>query len=275
MKTLVFLHGWGTTGNIWRRQVEAFSGLDIAVLTPTFPAWGVPWLVGYLQELPLAETVLVGWSLGGMLLLEALGQGLVRPGGLVLVATPASFCARPDHPCGQPRAVVRALRRTVREDPHRGLADFAGRCLAPGEVNFQEEILQDFQPQENGADLAAGLDYLINTDLRPKLSRIPSRALIIQGDQDNIVPPAQAEALRHYLIDARMVRIPGAGHAPFLTQAEAFNEVVGEFMREGARGRGSLPPPSNSLPQPRNPGAQARCLCSRAGELRRKYRERG
>jgi pimeloyl-[acyl-carrier protein] methyl ester esterase len=255
MKTLVFLHGWGATGNIWRRQIEAFSGLDIAVLTPTFPAWEVPWLVGYLQELPLAETMLVGWSLGGMLLLEALSQGLVTPGGLVLVATPASFCQRPDYPHGQPRAVVRALRRTVRENRRLGLIDFARRCLAPGEVNFLDEILQDFQPLENRADLAAGLDYLINTDLRPQLSRVPAGALLIQGDQDNIVPPAQAEALRHYLIDARVVTFPGAGHAPFLTRAGEFNEVL-KGLIEGRTGGARLPRPPLKLPsQPPLSGA--------------------
>jgi pimeloyl-ACP methyl ester carboxylesterase len=243
MKTLLFLHGWGATGNIWRRQVKAFSGKGVEVLTPTFPTWEVSWLVDYLNELSLAETVIVGWSLGGMLLLEALSQMAVSPGGLVLVATPASFCERPDHPHGQPRAVVRALRRTVREDRGRGLADFAGRCLAPGEANFREEIFQDFQPRENGADLAAGLDYLINTDLRPKLVRVPAGALIVQGDQDNIVPPAQTEALRHYLLDARVVTFPGAGHAPFLTRAGEFNEIVEEFLREGARGQ-RTPAPS-------------------------------
>jgi pimeloyl-[acyl-carrier protein] methyl ester esterase len=247
LKTLVFFHGWGATGNIWRRQAEAFPGLGVTVLTPTFPAWEVSWLAGYLRELPLAETVLVGWSLGGMLLLEALGQESFIPGGLVMVATPVSFCQRPDHPAGQPRPVVRALRRTVHEDVRRGLADFAGRCLGPGEMNFQEEILQNFQPQDNGADLAAGLDYLLNADLRPQLAGVPAGALLIQGDQDNIVSPAQTEILRQCLKDARVVTLPGAGHAPFLTRAEEFNEVL-KGLFEGRTGGARLPRPPLKLP---------------------------
>jgi pimeloyl-[acyl-carrier protein] methyl ester esterase len=254
MKTLIFLHGWGTTGNIWRRQAEAFASSGMTVLTPTFATWEVSWLVNYLQTLSLTETVLVGWSLGGMLLLEALGQMTAAPAGLVLVATPASFCERPDHPHGQPRVMVRALRRTVRADRRRGLADFASRCLAPEEANFRQEIFQDFQPQENGADLAAGLDYLLNTDLRPILSAIPAGALLIQGDQDNIAPPAQSEVLHHYLKGSRMVKISGAGHAPFLTRADKFNQVLREFLEEGTRDLSLLPPPSNSLPQPCAPG---------------------
>ena len=153
-------------------------------------------------------------------------------------------------PVGQPQTLVRAQRRTVRQDPRRGLADFASRCLALGEADFHAEILESFEPQENGAGLVAGLDYLLNTDLRPRLTKAPAGTIIIQGDEDAIVPPAQAEILRHCLKEARVVRLPGAGHAPFLTQAAAFNEVVGRIFREETRGRGPLPPPSNSLPQP-------------------------
>ena len=233
MTNLVFLHGWGTSGHIWRRQTEAFAGAGLKVLTPTFPSCEVSWLVDYLKKLPLAETVLVGWSLGGMLLLEALSRANLMPAKVVLVATPACFCAGEDHPVGQPRAAVRALRRTVRQDPRRGLADFAGRCLDPGEADFREEMLENFQYQEAGADLPSGLDYLLNTDLRHQLAAIPPGTLIIQGDEDTIVPPEQAEILSQYLKDAQVVRLPGAGHAPFLTQAEAFNEVIRKIMEGG------------------------------------------
>lgn len=249
MNTLVFLHGWGTDGNIWRHQAEAFSGQGFKMLTPTFPVWEVPWLIGYLHGLPLTETILVGWSLGGMLLLEALSTGPFEPAGLVLVATPASFCQRPDYPWGQPPSVIRALRRTVRSDSRRGLGDFAGRCLAPGEKNFQEELLLDFQPREEGADLASGLDYLLHTDLRPRLSRVPAGPLIIQGEQDAIVPPAQADFLGQHLKEARMIKFPEAGHIPFFTRADEFNAVMNDFLRQN-RDLGSLPlPPERHHPQ--------------------------
>ena len=79
MTNLVFLHGWGTSGHIWRRQTAALARAGLTVLTPTFPSWEVSWLVDYLKKLPLAETVVVGWSLGGMLLIEALAIGNLTP----------------------------------------------------------------------------------------------------------------------------------------------------------------------------------------------------
>jgi pimeloyl-[acyl-carrier protein] methyl ester esterase len=234
VKTLVFFHGWGAGGRIWRGQAEALASQGVKVLAPDLPTWEVPWLTDYLQTLPLAETVLVGWSLAGMLLVEALSREPLVPGGLVLVAASASFVQRPDYPVGQHPAAVRALRRAVRADRRRGLADFAGRCLAPGEADFQEAILQEFIPRENGADLAAGLDYLLAADLRLRLSRIRGRCLILQGDRDAVAPPAQAEVLRRGLPGAQVVKFPGAGHVPFLTQAAEFHEVINNFLREEA-----------------------------------------
>jgi pimeloyl-[acyl-carrier protein] methyl ester esterase len=230
VKNLVLLHGWGASGQVWRRQVMASSGLGFRVLAPTFPAWEARWLSDYLQKLPLADTVLVGWSLGGMLLLEALSLEPLEPGGLILVATPASFCRRPDHSPGQPPAVVRAMRRALLEDKRRVLADFAARCLAPEEALFRGGVLGAFLLRGNGADLAAGLDYLLDTDLRPGLSRVPAGAFILQGDRDAIVPPAQAEVLGQHLRDSRLVSFPGAGHAPFITQASRFNEVLAKAL---------------------------------------------
>lgn len=226
MNTLLLLHGWGTDGRIWGRQIEAFSKKPVRVVAPAWPAWEADWLRRRLHDLPLAETVVVGWSLGGMLVLEALSREPLIPAGLVLVATPVSFCQRPDHPAGQPPALVRGLRRALRADRRRVLADFAARCLAPAETRFEEDLLPAFLDSDAGADLAAGLDYLLATDLRPRLSQAPSGAVIIQGDQDAIVPPHQAEILQGFLKEARVVNLSGAGHAPFLTRADLFNAVL-------------------------------------------------
>ena len=78
--------------------------------------------------------------------------------------------------------------------------------------------------------LAAGLDYLLNRDLRPLLGRLPGGAVVIQGQGDRIVPPAQGEFLREQLPGARLNLLPGAGHLPFLTQAAAFNGIIEQCL---------------------------------------------
>jgi pimeloyl-[acyl-carrier protein] methyl ester esterase len=232
MKTLALFHGWGASGRSWQRQVEAFAG-RAAVLAPDIPTWEAAWLQAYLESLPLGESILVGWSLGGMLLLEVLAtSGSPAPAGLVLVGGAASFRARPDYPHGQPPAAVRALRRGLMGDPARVLAQFAGSCLAPGEEAFQDEVLDLCAAPPHPENLAPGLDYLLQRDLRGCLAHIPPGAVLIQGEQDAIVPAAQARFLAEQLPGARLHLLPGAGHVPFVTQAVAFNEVLAEMLGE-------------------------------------------
>jgi pimeloyl-[acyl-carrier protein] methyl ester esterase len=231
VKALVFLHGWGASGAIWRRQEAAFAG-DVRVLAPTIPAWESGWLSGYFQELPLADCVLVGWSLGGMLLLEALAARAERPEGLVLLAVAAAFCRRPDHPMGPEAAVVRAMRRALALDPGGVLQEFARHCLAPGEEAFRAAAAAAFASAAPVARLAQGLDYLQRKDLRTFLPLMAGPVAIIQGEEDRIVPPDQGRFLRSRIPGAQLFLMPGAGHLPFLTQAPAFNEILRRFLRE-------------------------------------------
>jgi pimeloyl-[acyl-carrier protein] methyl ester esterase len=230
MKTLVLLHGWGASGAIWQRQALAF-GDECHVLTPEISRWDADWLTEYLAAAPLRESVLVGWSLGGMLLLETLAR-LEGPAPLttVLVGAAPVFCRQPDHPWGQPVAALRAMRRTLRSEPRRVINDFARACLAPGEESYRPEVAAGFDFSAAPAHLASGLDYLRDKDLRGLLPSIPGRIIIIQGEQDKIVPPAQGRFLQGHLPKSELRLMAGAGHIPFLTQAAAFDGILRELF---------------------------------------------
>ncbi|MDP2045605.1 MAG: alpha/beta fold hydrolase [Deltaproteobacteria bacterium] len=226
MTTLVFFHGWGASGGVWEPQVAAF-GHRMPVLTPTAPVWEVGWFSEFLGGLDLQECLLVGWSLGGMMLLEALSRLTdPPPDRLVLVGVAPVFTRRPDYPWGQPLAVVRAMRRALKENPPQGLAEFAEQCLAPGEAAFGSQAREVFAVPAPAGTLAAGLDYLLHQDLRPLLPRLPAGAVVVQGQADRIVDPAQGWFLQEQLPGAQLHFLPAAGHLPFLTQAAAFNGIL-------------------------------------------------
>lgn len=230
MKSLVLLHGWGASGRIWQRQVDAF-GEKYRVLTPQIPRWGADWLQEYLAGLELRESVLLGWSVGGMLLLEALTalKG-PAPAATVLVGVPAVFCRQPDHPWGPPVAAVRAMRQALKSDPRRVINDFARACLPPGEESFRAEVAAGFDFTATAAQLAKGLDYLREKDLRGLLPQIPGKVVIIQGGEDGIVPPGQAQFLHEHLPGSSLRLLAKAGHLPFITQAEGFNNLLNELI---------------------------------------------
>lgn len=247
MTHLVLLHGWGATGDVWRRQVGVFAE-TCTVHAPDIPRWETAWVAGYVTRLPLEQTVLLGWSLGGMLLLEALAETQAQPAGLILVGVPAMFCRRKDHPSGQSPAAVRAMRQALKKDARQVLQDFAGACLAPGEERFRYEVTDLFRADTDAAKLVAGLDYLLTADLRPLLPRLPVRPIIVQGEADRIVAPGQARFLSEHLPGSRLEMLSEAGHAPFITQVADFNKIVREIVGEGGTRFPRLPP--KPLPAP-------------------------
>lgn len=226
---LVFLHGWAAASRIWHWQQTAFQ--DRAhILAPDFPVWEAAWLTDYLRPLSMADTVLVGWSLGGMLALETLAQLAICPRALVLVGVAASFCRRPDFPWGSPPAVVRGLRYRLQSEPEKVVEEFAALCLSPGEASYRDELASLITTSVAPGFLAQGLDYLLKTDLRPWLPGLTGPVTIVHGDQDRVTPLSQAYFLKEHLLASHLDIFTAAGHLPFLTQATQFNALLTELL---------------------------------------------
>ena len=122
------------------------------------------------------------------------------------------------------------MRRGLKDNPRQVLAEFAGQCLAPGEAAYHPRLGRRLRSPPALGTLTAGLDYLLTRDLRPLLPGLPPGAVIIQGQEDRIVDPAQGAFLQDQLSGARLYDLPGAGHLPFLTQAPAFNRIIEECL---------------------------------------------
>jgi len=122
------------------------------------------------------------------------------------------------------------MRRALPQNPRQVLDEFAHRCLAPAEAGLASQARAAFSSPLAPETLAAGLDYLLHGDLRPLLPRLPGGAVIIQGEEDRIVDPAQARFLQEHLPGARLHLWAGVGHLPFLTQAAAFNRILEECL---------------------------------------------
>jgi pimeloyl-[acyl-carrier protein] methyl ester esterase len=126
------------------------------------------------------------------------------------------------------RAFTKNTKNT--KNPPQVLAEFAEQCLAPGEAAFASQAREAFAVPAAAETLAAGLEYLLHQDLRPLLPRLPAGAVVIQGQEDRIVDPAQGRFLQEHLSGARLNLLPAAGHLPFLTQAAAFNGIIEQCL---------------------------------------------
>ena len=54
--------------------------------------------------------------------------------------------------------------------------------------------------------------------------------LFIAGEEDPLIPPPVLDAAAKHFRDARVVRVPEAGHSVYFERAEKFNAIVDEFL---------------------------------------------
>lgn len=244
---LVLLHGWGLNLRVWDTLTEelASSFRVIAVdlpghgrsdwnpnaRTPAEQAW---WLHGTLA--PLSDRYsLLGWSLGGQIALDLAAAMPTKVARLVLVATTPRFVAGPDWPHGMAPAALARLAEQLKTDYQRAVSEFL-ELQVRGSAR-SKSVLAELRAsllahgEARPEALAAGLETLRSSDLRPTLGLVRTPTLVVAGQYDRVTPPAAARALAAMLPDARCVEFPRAAHAPFLSHPSEFAARVREFLR--------------------------------------------
>ena len=82
------------------------------------------------------------------------------------------------------------------------------------------------------AAAAMGCAIAWRDDFRADIARIAVPVLILQGDQDRVMPlDATGRRLATMLADARLVVIPEGPHAILWTHAAEVNELLLSFLR--------------------------------------------
>jgi pimeloyl-[acyl-carrier protein] methyl ester esterase len=242
---VVLVHGWGWHGGVWY-EVARLLAQQFRVWIPDLPGHGrsrnaagdftldaVVEATGYCVP---SDATWIGWSLGGVVAMQAARRGLARK--LVLVSTTPRILEAPDWPCGQTRAWFENFAQGFSRDVARALERFASLHLSSERSDsvalrrLRREQARAAAPDDTA--LHGGLQLLEQIDMRRQLGEIDVPALVIHGRYDQVVPCAAGEYLARNLPRARFVAMDDAGHAPFLLQPQIFVETVREFLRERA-----------------------------------------
>jgi pimeloyl-[acyl-carrier protein] methyl ester esterase len=80
--------------------------------------------------------------------------------------------------------------------------------------------------------LRAGLQILLDTDLRQEMCEVKQPALLLHGKRDELVPVTSARWLKRHLSRAKLEVFEECAHAPFLAQDGKFVKLISEFLDE-------------------------------------------
>jgi pimeloyl-[acyl-carrier protein] methyl ester esterase len=237
---LLLLHGWGAHKRVWDALAERL-GAELNVITPDFPGHdaapcAIERTVDQLAAAAPAQCVLAGWSLGGQLALAWAHRYPQQVRRLILIAATPRFVSAPDWPHGMAPEVFAEFAASVECDAGASLRRFLllqtqGDAQAR-KVARQLEAALVLQAQPRSSVLVETLRWLQATDLRASLPEITQPTLVIHGDRDRIAPPAAGEYLAAQLPRARFTLLPGAAHAPFISEPDVMCKLMIDFCNE-------------------------------------------
>ena len=191
--------------------------------------------VQLLDALDIAAAHIVGSSMGGMIAQEVAIQYPDKALSLSLLAAQCggtrAFGAAPENAAALEELATLDMSPQERARgwvPYTLSREF--RASAPGLVEDYVRVSALYPPSTAG--LRAQWAALMGYDSWERLPLVTAPALILQGDQDVLVPPENADVLGVRIPDARVVTIRGAGHSLAFEAAEAVNLHLLRFFAE-------------------------------------------
>lgn len=244
-RPVVFLHGWAMSGRVWRFQQELQDSNRLVFLDQRGHGQSAPAasytiddyaddLVAFFGQLPLQDAILVGWSMGVQVALQAFPALRDRLSGLVLVGGTPRFTTAEDYPHGKAPVEVKGMGLRLRRDKQKTMGDFFRGMFAEQEldkVQYQRIVHQivmgGHSPDHKAA--AESLNILSTVDQREMLSQVDRPVLLIHGELDTVCPASASAYMAERLPMARLEIFRGCGHAPFMARPERFNELLRAF----------------------------------------------
>lgn len=242
----IFIHGNSSNGKTFQGQLDGPLGEKFRLVALDLPGHGTSdraantdetynmpgyarVVAGVAKQLDLTEAVLIGWSLGGHIALEA-AKHFPQTRGILIWGTP---------PVGIPPAMDQAFLPNpamgaafADELSEEQIAAFGAASLKPGSVadaDFFEAFKQTHGQARVG--LATSVGAANYEDEIKIVANLDKPLAILQGEHEQLVNLNYLNSLEAPTLWRGAVQvIPDAGHSPHLEQPAAFNALVEAFL---------------------------------------------
>jgi non-heme chloroperoxidase len=252
-RPVVLIHGYPLNGHSWEKQVPALLDTGHRVITydrrgfgaSSQPSSGYEYdtftadLNTLIEKLDLREVTLVGFSMGTGEVTRYLGTyGSERISKAVLLAPIPPFLLKTDdNPEGVDQSVFDGIMAAIVADRPSYLKSFLDSFYNVDKLGGTRISDQAWQLSWNVGAAASPIATLACvpswlTDFRDDLPKLDVPTLVVQGDEDRILPiDATGRRLPALIKDVRFVEVAGGPHNIGWTHAEEVNRALLEFLK--------------------------------------------
>jgi len=226
--SIIFVHGSGAYGDIWRYQADYFPDSD-AVNLPGHPHGQTlnsveeyaDWLRRYIKGRGYKDVVLAGHSLGGAIALMYALRYPQELKGVIIIGSGARLRVHP--------MFLTLCEEAIKGDPHRW-HEMIEEMYRLTPADYKREVTE----KQKAIGPAVMLnDFLCcdKFDIRDKVQEIKLPALIICGELDAMTPVKYSNYLGAKLANSRVVIIPQATHLVLAEKPGAVNKAIEDFVK--------------------------------------------
>jgi 3-oxoadipate enol-lactonase len=182
-----------------------------------------------LDLLEIDRAAIGGISMGGYVTFAMFRLQPERFSGMILADTRAAA----DTPEG--RANRAKMRDLLRDRGPSAIADRMLPVLLGATTRRERPDLVDHARRLIEANPPAAIDQALaammgRPDSTTDLARISSPVFVIAGEEDEVIPVTESEALQRAIARSMLTVLPGAGHLSCLEQPEPFAKALTDFL---------------------------------------------
>ncbi|MBF7074411.1 pimeloyl-ACP methyl ester esterase BioH [Glaciecola sp. MH2013] len=261
---LVFLHGWGMNSGVFTKLIASLesqlAGLSLPIAF-TFSCidlpghghnnkqrphagasasdWQLSSMASAIADQLKANSILIGWSLGGLIAQKLAVDQNTKVKALITIASTPKFqmgsSSQREWPGIKPE-VLQTFVEQLSLNHHKTLSRFLAIQMM-GVANAKALVKEisaaiEQRPAPDPSALAAGLHILQQADLCEQIANISVPTLRLYGRLDSLVPHSVIHLIQSLQPESESVIFKHASHAPFLTNPDVFAEHLLPFIKQ-------------------------------------------
>ena len=240
-KPLIFIHGIGSTSETFQNQIDVFKKENY-VVSIDLPGFGkskmlketsisnyASTIYNFLITQKITKPILVGHSLGGMIVQKIITQHLNYAEAAVLIATSSKFGSTDiswQNNFIHSRLDPLNNGKKMKDIAYMAINNIIGPNKNKRVIKFAEKIMSSVSEEA----YRASIQSLIGFDLRDQLSLINIPTLLISGKHDKQALAKTMLSMSKKIRKSKYVQFEECGHLIHLEKAEIFNNTIKKFI---------------------------------------------